>query len=142
MYWPNSVGWGVPFCVENTHFSLTKSVPIEDCFDRVLGKCFWYSTKYLLSNAHHLANDYKWTRSSNRYFWLDGEKWRRISYFAIPLAHSELVLPSAQNQLTKAEWAWEVISEGASELKKNLDHFSPSFLGQKWYFWIQIPFWG
>ena len=23
-----------------------------------------------------------------------------------------------------------------------LDHFSPSFLGQKWYFWIQIPFWG
>ena len=23
-----------------------------------------------------------------------------------------------------------------------LDHFSPSFLGQKLYFWIQIPFWG
>ena len=22
-----------------------------------------------------------------------------------------------------------------------LDHFSPSFLGQKWYLWIQIPFW-
>ena len=22
------------------------------------------------------------------------------------------------------------------------DHFSPSFLGQKWYFWLQIPFWG
>ena len=21
-----------------------------------------------------------------------------------------------------------------------LDHFSPSFLGQKWYFWVQIPF--
>ena len=21
-----------------------------------------------------------------------------------------------------------------------LDHFSPSFLGQKWHFWIQIPF--
>ena len=23
-----------------------------------------------------------------------------------------------------------------------LDHFSPSFLDQKLYFWIQIPFWG
>ena len=23
-----------------------------------------------------------------------------------------------------------------------LDHFSPSCLGQKWYFWIKIPFWG
>ena len=23
-----------------------------------------------------------------------------------------------------------------------LDHFLPSFLGQKRYFWIQIPFWG
>ena len=21
-----------------------------------------------------------------------------------------------------------------------LDHFSPLFLGQKWYFWLQIPF--
>ena len=23
-----------------------------------------------------------------------------------------------------------------------LDHFSPSFFNQKWYFWLQIPFWG
>ena len=27
------------------------------------------------------------------------------------------------------------------DFKNNfLDHFSPSFLGEKWYFWTQIPF--
>ena len=44
-------------------------------------------------------------------------------------------------------WFWALLW-GSSLLHRGitnlffLDHFSPSFLGQKLYFWIQIPIWG
>ena len=34
------------------------------------------------------------------------------------------------------------LQHGGIKQKKILEHFSLSFLGQKLYIWIQIPFWG
>ena len=78
----------IPFCMENTHFSHTKKCA---CFDRVLGTFFWYSNKYLLSNAHYLANDYKCTKISGLetdvfYCKQMVKSGQDFFYFAIPLA--------------------------------------------------------